>query len=78
MMQTSIVENRVIPVACTTNLSSLSRYCSTPLHMFVGALEAPGMQIDTPWPIDMSHYEEVRSGSHRDVFCHANHLLGRL
>ena len=46
--------NRVIPVACTTNLSSLSRYCSTPLHMFVGALEAPGMQIDTPWPIDMS------------------------
>ena len=32
----------------------------SPAHV-CGALEAPGMQIDTPWPIDMSHYEEVRS-----------------
>ncbi|KAF9563100.1 hypothetical protein CPC08DRAFT_761049 [Agrocybe pediades] len=28
-----------------------------PAHV-CGALEAPGMQIDTPWPIDMDHYEE--------------------
>ena len=32
----------------------------SPAHV-CGALEAPGMQIDTPWPIDMSHYREVRS-----------------
>lgn len=25
-----------------------------------GALEAPGMQIDTPWPLDMESYKEVR------------------
>lgn len=25
-----------------------------------GALEAPGMQIDTPWPIDIDQFEEVR------------------
>ncbi len=24
-----------------------------------GALEAPGMQIDTPWPIDMDNFKEV-------------------
>ena len=30
----------------------------SPAHV-CGALEAPGMQIDTPWPVDMSHYEEV-------------------
>jgi hypothetical protein len=24
-----------------------------------GALEAPGMQLDTPWPLDMSEYSEV-------------------
>jgi len=30
-----------------------------PAHV-CGALEAPGMQIDTPWPLDMDHYEEVR------------------
>ena len=34
-----------------------------PAHV-CGALEAPGMQIDTPWPIDMSHYKEVCSKSH--------------
>jgi len=32
----------------------------SPAHV-CGALEAPGMQIDTPWPIDMSYYKEVRS-----------------
>ena len=31
----------------------------SPAHV-CGALEAPGMQIDTPWPIDMDHFEEVR------------------
>lgn len=36
----------------------------SPAHV-CGALEAPGMQIDTPWPIDMSHYKEV-SSSHFD------------
>jgi Fungal specific transcription factor domain len=30
----------------------------SPAHV-CGALEAPGMQIDTPWPIDMDHFEEV-------------------
>lgn len=29
----------------------------SPAHV-CGALEAPGMQIDTPWPIDMDHFEE--------------------
>ncbi|KAF8159477.1 hypothetical protein B0H34DRAFT_405912 [Crassisporium funariophilum] len=29
----------------------------SPAHV-CGALEAPGMQIDTPWPIEMSHYKE--------------------
>jgi len=29
-----------------------------PAHV-CGALEAPGMQIDTPWPIDMDQYEEA-------------------
>ena len=31
----------------------------SPAHV-CGALEAPGMQIDTPWPVDMSHVKEVR------------------
>ena len=35
----------------TVALESPSQVC--------GALEAPGMQIDTPWPIDMDNLEEV-------------------
>lgn len=36
----------------TVALESPSQVC--------GALEAPGMQIDTPWPVDMDVFEEVQ------------------
>lgn len=39
-----------------------------PPSQVCGALEAPGMQIDTPWPIDMDHFEEV-SGIDSTKYC---------
>lgn len=36
----------------TVSLENPSNVC--------GTLEAPGMQIDTPWPIDLDTYKEVR------------------
>ena len=41
---------------------SLHKFISVALEcpaQVCGALEAPGMQIDAPWPIDMSEYQEV-------------------